>query len=157
MPCLKDGETKVIESMDIVRYIEGKYPEPPLLAESHAEKMDFLTPIFPAFAKFMKNPEFCPDREKAFLDSLQALESHLATSKFVCGGDSPSVADYSIAPKLLHAQVTTRKFTPESCSKLSEQCPNIADYMTRMCSDSSFSKAKPADDLITWGWGEARK
>ena len=50
----------------------------PLLAESHAEQMDLLSPIFPAFAKFMKNPEFCPDREKAFLDSLQALESHLA-------------------------------------------------------------------------------
>jgi len=159
MPCLKDGETKVVESGDIAKYIESKWPEPRLSADNNASMDQILAPIFPAFAKFMKNPEHCPDREQCFLSALATLEAYLAAheDRFLGVGSGPSLADYSIAPKLQHVLVTTVKFTPGTRTKMMEACPNLLKYMNKMDADEAFAKAKPTDDLIIWGWSEARK
>ena len=153
MPCLKDGDTKVVESMEIAKYLEAKCPDPKL-SDQH---MDLVNPIFPAFAKFMKNADYCPDREEAFLQALKTLDSHLDGGAFIGGSGNVSLADYSLAPKLQHIQVTVAEFTPETKEKLVQACPNLSAYMERIGQDDAFSSAKPKDDLIIWGWGQARK
>ena len=55
MPCLRQGDLKMIESGAIVDYLEKTYPDPSLTTEGMAEAVQIQSTFFPALAKLVKS------------------------------------------------------------------------------------------------------
>ena len=155
MPCLKNGDFKITESMDIVKHIEKTYPEPSLTIDNLDQCLEQASKIFPAFAKLMKDPEFDQEKENALMDVLISFEAFLKADSYL--GPKISIADYSLAPKLLHLDLVTKEFSPKTREKIRQSCPKLENFMKIMFADEAFESARPDDNVVIWGWTEARK
>ena len=161
MPCLKNGDFKIVESMEIAKYVDSNFAcgDRPNLTDCKVDEEvnNMVSAFFPSFAKFMKNTEFSQDRENALMSSLAKLNKHFEANDFL-NGSNVTLLDYSLAPKLLHMYVTTRKFYPSTSEKISKEFPHLKRYFfDTMMKDEAFASTQPPDDIIIWGWTQARK
>ena len=122
-----------------------------------SEAVQLQSTFFPALAKVIKSTAHQPDLEKSLLEQLQKLNNHLdeKKSKFFAG-DSPSLVDFNLAPKLYHMDVTLEKFYPEIHEKALKMTA-LKTYMDTIFNEEAFKKALCPRDTVVWGWSAARK
>jgi len=174
LPALRHKKECYVESDVIAEYLDFFFPEPPLKLkttknnnnnkdmDNAAEKA--VEGIFPAIAKYLKHT---PDGDeddlelKMVLDEkLKTLEDHLGskgrTGPYLVGnGESFSLLDCSLAPKLFHMQTGLEGFKNQSID-VAQQYPNVQAYMNAVFARPSFEKTLYPKETVLWGWGNAR-
>ena len=140
VPVLVDGDIVVVNSPDIVAYLEHRYPDKPVLPEEPAARVhararerlsdSFIDPIFVdiSYWKWAERPDQMPqgllEAARADLRSVYtALEQELADCDFVSG--TLSVADLALFPHLASAKAMEVEFSAEAY-------PSLARWFKRM-------------------------
>jgi glutathione S-transferase len=140
VPTLVDGAVTVINSADIVAYLEHKYPAKPVYPADPAQRVrarawercadTVVDAILVNLSYWLLNvrPDALPAglREKAQADLDQvyaAIERDLAGSDFVCG--EFSIADLALFPHLVSVQLMKVPYSPTAH-------PNLAAWMKRL-------------------------
>ncbi len=124
VPLLKDGDTRLTQSLAIIEYLEETHPEPPLLppdaagrARVRALALDIACEIHPLnnlrVLRYLVNEMKVSEDDKNrwyrhWVESgLEGLENQLtsdaATGRF-CHGDTPTLADVMLVPQVFNAQ-----------------------------------------------------
>ena len=156
MPCLRIDGLTITESGEIVKYIEKTYTEPSLTVPNLNEAMQIQANMFLPMAKFLKSKEFDEGKENDLITELNKLNEHFGKNKYLAG-DSLSLADYSLGPKLYHLDIAVDHFYPDTRKKIKNTCENLENYMTLIFEDSSFEATKYPHDVVIWGRTNARK
>ena len=140
VPTLVDGAVTVINSADIVAYLEHKYPAKPVYPADPARRVrarawercadTVVDAILVNLSYWLINerPDAMPAglREKAQADLNQiyaALERDLAGRDFVCG--EFSIAEIALFPHLVSVQIMKVPYAPE-------RYPRLAAWMKRL-------------------------
>lgn len=140
VPALADGDAVVVNSADIVAFLDHKYPEPPVYPADPASRVrarawercadTVIDPILVdiSYWGWADRPDEMPAglREAAQTDLNQvydALERDLASGNHVCG--EFSVADIALFPHLMAVRLLGVSFSPEGH-------PNLAAWLKRM-------------------------
>ena len=140
VPALVDGDITVVNSSDIVAYLEHTHPEPPIYPAEPAARVRARawercadTTVDPILAdisywSWAERPDVMPAgmREAAKRDVDQvydALERDLEGRDFVCG--DLSIADLALFPHLSAVRVLGVAFSPQ-------RHPGIAAWLKRM-------------------------
>jgi glutathione S-transferase len=140
VPTLVDGGVTVINSADIVAYLEHKYPAKPVYPADPAQRVrarawercadTVVDAILVNLSYWLLNvrPDTLPAglREKAQADLdlvYAALERDLAGRDFVCGAFS--IADIALFPHLVSVQLMKVPYSPAAH-------PNLAAWMKRL-------------------------
>jgi len=156
MPCIRMEEMKLADSGEIAKYLEATYKEPSLSDSNLEDAMAMQGPLFPAMARFVKSVEFDAQKEEHLIEELRKLDLHFASNKYLTG-NKLTLADYSLAPKLYHLDITIHHFYPDTRRKIKERFQHLENYMTQMFEDSAFDATKYPHDVVIWGWTNARK
>jgi len=156
MPCLRQGDFKMVESSAIVEHLEKKFPDPSLEVEEMEEIFKVQSGFFPAMAKFIKAPSHQRELEENLLAQLKILNDHLMKmdSTFFAGSKI-SLVDFNLAPKLYHMDATLKEFYPEIHEKVKTYTA-LHKYMETMFEESAFKDTIYPRETIIWGWSAAR-
>ncbi|KFK44105.1 hypothetical protein AALP_AA1G216500 [Arabis alpina] len=148
VPVAKIDDKWVSDSDIIVGILEEKYPEPSL--KTPPEFASVGSNIFSTFGTFLKSKDSNDGSEKALLDELEALESHLKShdGPFIAG-EKVSAVDLSLAPKLYHLKVALGHFKSWS---VPETLTHVRDYMKALFALDSFEKTKTEEKYVIAGW-----
>ena len=122
VPTLIDGDVHLTQSLAIIEYLDEKYPSPPLLPQSAADRawvralaLSIACDIHPLdnlrVLKYLDRELQIdePRRDEWYRHWIRvgfgALESHLATrvTGRYCLGDSPTLADICLVPQVANA------------------------------------------------------
>ena len=170
MPALRHKRECYVESDVIAEYLDFFFQEPPLkgggkFRTSQLDAADTaVAGIFPAIAKYLKHT---PDGDAddltlkgALEEKLGNLEAHLAAEGrkgpyLVGDGDSISLLDCSLAPKLYHMETGIDGLKNKSID-LKQQFPKVQAYLDAMFARPSFEKTVYPRETVLWGWGNAR-
>ena len=140
VPVLVDGDIVVVNSPDIIAYLDDRYPANPVYPPSPAARVHarawertsdtFVDPIFVdiSYWKWAERPDAMPqgllDAARADLAPVyDALEKELAHREFVSG--PLSVADMALFPHLASARVMEVEFSPQAH-------PNLTRWFKQM-------------------------
>ena len=140
VPVLIDGDVTVVNSSDIVAYLEHIHPEPPVYPAEPAARVrarawercadTVIDPILAdiSYWSWAERPDVMPAgmREAAQTDLdriYDALEHDLEDRDFVCG--DLSIADLALFPHLCAVRVLGVPFSPQ-------RHPRIAAWLKRM-------------------------
>ena len=156
MPCLKIDDLKLTESGEIAKYLEKTYVEPSLSDPNLEVAMSMQASMFPAMARFVKATEYDQQKEQQLMEELRKLDDHFTANKYLAG-NVLSLADYSLAPKLYHLDITVDHFYPATRKTIKEKFKHLENYMSQMFEDSSFDATKYPPEVVVWGWTNARK
>ena len=98
-----------------------------------------------------------PDLEKSLLEQLKNLNNQLDEKKTkYFAGDTPSLVDFNLAPKLFHMDVTLEKFYPKVHEKALKMTA-LKNYMDTIFNENAFKSCLCPRDTVVWGWSAARK
>jgi maleylacetoacetate isomerase len=124
VPLLKDGDTRVSQSLAIIEYLDEVHPEPPLLPGPAAERarirslaLDIACEIHPlnnlrVLRYLVRDLGLSEDAKNGWYrhwveSGLETVERRLAheagTGRF-CHGDAPTLADCVLVPQIFNAQ-----------------------------------------------------
>ncbi|MGH6905404.1 MAG: glutathione S-transferase family protein [Geminicoccaceae bacterium] len=140
VPTLVDGDVTVVNSSDIVAYLEDSHPEPPVYPRDPAARVrarawercadTVIDPILAdiSYWSWAERPDAMPTgmREAAQRDLDQiyeALERDLEDQEFVCG--DLSIADIALFPHLSAVRALGVAFSPE-------RYPRVSAWVKRM-------------------------
>ena len=140
VPALVDGDLTVVNSPDIVAYLEHTRPEPPVYPADPATRVrarawercadSAIDPILAdiSYWSWAERPDVIPagmrEAARKDLDRIyNALERDLEGRDFVCG--DLSIADLALFPHLSAVRVLAVSFSPE-------RHPRIAAWLKRM-------------------------
>jgi glutathione S-transferase len=140
VPTLVDGDIVVVNSPDIVAYLDHRYPQMPVYPEAPAARVHarawerlsdtFVDPIFVdvSYWKWAERPDQMPqgllDAARTDLRNVyDAIEKELADKEFVSG--TLSVADIALFPHLASAKAMEVEFSAEAY-------PQLARWFKRM-------------------------
>jgi glutathione S-transferase len=105
VPVLVDGERVVIDSMEILLYLEDLHPEPPLYPDDRARRqemlifIDWFNRVWKVWPNAIEAGEDVDESAAAMRESLERFESLLAGRDHLMGGDF-SAADCAVFPFL---------------------------------------------------------
>jgi glutathione S-transferase len=167
MPALRHRKECYTESDVIAQYLDFFFQEPALSGKKQAmaDADEAVDGFFPAVAKYLKHTPDGDDEDlelKANLESaLQKLETHLTrvdrTGPYLVGdGESLTLADCSLAPKLYHMQTGLKAFK-DSAIDIGSTFPSVQAYMNAMFARQSFVDALYPEETVLWGWSSARQ
>ncbi|RRT41836.1 hypothetical protein B296_00044538, partial [Ensete ventricosum] len=149
VPVIDFGDGKWVPDSDVITVIiEEKYPNPSLVTPP--EYATVGSKIFSSFVKFLRSKDPSDGSEQALVDELHALEDHLKDHGPFVNGEKISAADFSLAPKLFHLEVTLGHFKGWS---VPENLTCVQNYMKELFSKDSFIKTGAAKEYIITGWG----
>jgi glutathione S-transferase len=159
LPALQHRKECYVESGVIAEYLDFFFPAPSLKPPKGTaqEAEEALDGFFPTVAKYLKQVN---NEEEETLQNLQAaldrLESHLLSlgKDYLCG-DSITLLDCSLIPKLYHLKVGVDGFK-EGKPSLADY-PQVSAYYKRATERPSFQSTVYPEETILWGWGNARK
>ena len=140
VPALIDGDLTVVNSADIVAYLEHTHPEPPVYPAEPAARVrarawercadTVLDPILAdiSYWSWAERPDVMPagmkEAAQTDLDRIyDVLECDLEDRNFVCG--DLSIADLALFPHLCAVRVLGVAFSPQ-------RHPRIAGWLQRM-------------------------
>lgn len=150
VPCLKDGDFVLYESLAMMAYLDRKYPEPPLFGKSAEEtgliwrvisECDYLIsagdkvirPVF--FGKGLENVDEIQQAAQKIRDELKRFDEQLAHSDWLVG-EAMSAADLAVFPLV---QLCLRAATKEAAqpfdlkfAPLGERYPILAKWVRRI-------------------------
>ena len=167
MPALRHRKECYVESDVIAEYLDFFFPQPPLKVNDRS-KMDAaeqaVAGLFPSIAKYLKHvpdgDEEDIELQKGLRESLTKLEAHL---KSIANDDGPymtgntmTLVDCSLAPKLYHMKTGVEAFK-DGAINFEADFPAVAAYMKAVSDRPSFAKTVYPAEVVTWGWGNARK
>ncbi|XP_074304913.1 glutathione S-transferase DHAR3, chloroplastic-like [Silene latifolia] len=149
VPVLKVDENWVPDSDVITKYLEEKYPNPPLA--SPPEKSTVGSKIFPAFVGFLKNKEPSDEKEQELLNELNSFNDYLKENGPFISGENICAADLSLGPKLYHMEIALGHYkrwsVPDSLSY-------VKSYMKSIFSRDSFVKTTASPEDVIAGWAK---
>lgn len=147
----------MVESGAIVEHLEKSHPEPSLSIDGMQDAVQVQSTFFPALAKFIKSPTHQPDLEKNFLEQAKKLNDYLESKKSkYFSGDTISLVDFNLAPKLYHMDATLEKFYPKVHEKV-KNMKGLKDYMATMFEEEAFKACAYPKETVVWGWSAARQ
>jgi len=152
VPTLVDADKVLGDSDGILKYIEEKFPDPPLLVED-ATASEAIAPVFGGFAGFVKNKDTEKEEElkAAFETALEGLDAHLKEhGPYVCG-EALSTLDFNLAPKLWHAKHALAHYKEY---EFPEKFDSVNKYMDTIFSSDVFKKTLYAPETVVWGWSK---
>lgn len=167
MPALRHRKECYVESEVICQYLDFFFPDPINLTCSNKKKAvaanEAVDGFFPAVAKYLKHtPDGDEEDGELKVDletALQKLEDHLSNSVddsdlYLCG-DQFALQDCALAPKLYHMKTGVKAFKSDSIS-FEEHYPTVAKYMETVMARPSVAESMYPEEVIVWGWGNAR-
>ena len=168
MPALRHRKECYIESEVICQYLDFFFPEPSMTC-NHKKRIAAaeaaVNGFFPIVAAYLKHTPVNDDDDddailRANLESaLQKLEDHFLShdgeGDFLCG-DQFTVMDCVLAPKLYHMKTGLQAFKGNAINVMG-QFLKVANYMDTVFARQSFVKTMYPEDVIVWGWGNARQ
>lgn len=153
-PALQFGDTLLGDSYKIVEYLDQTYPSPPLSLPGNKEAEEVTGQIFGVFSEYAKNQDASKEAEleAKFTAELQKIEDFLGKSPgaFLCG-DSWSIADCVLVPRLYHITVVARHY--KRYSKY-EEMTNLVKYMDNAFSTDVFKATDYPPEFILHGWAK---
>lgn len=147
VPCLKDGDFVLYESIAMMAYLDRKYLEQPLFGKSPEEtgliwraisECEYLTsagdkvirPVF--FGKGLDRVDEIQEAAQKICDELKRLDEHLANSLWLVG-NAMSAADIAVFPLV---QLCLRAASKDAAKPfnlgilpLAERYPNVAKWV----------------------------
>lgn len=176
MPALRHRKECYTESDVIAQYLEFFFSEEPhypsltVKGDSEEEKdqyqvaSEIASKLFPAVAKYLKHTPDGDDDDQELLQNLQnvlqEMENHLSNQKtdstpFFGNGENITLLDCSLAPKLYHMTVGMKHFKKNEDTVLG-QYPSLKKYIDMMFDRDSFKEALYGEEVVVWGWSNAR-
>jgi len=163
LPALRHRKECYVESDVIMQYLDYFFPKPEMTASRalKGKTNEAVDGFFPAVAQYLKHTPDGDDDDvelKFNVESaLERLEDHLSAVEgdFLCG-DQFTLQDCAMAPKLYHMKTGIQAFKNGSID-VKAKFPNVNRYMDKVFGRSSFIDALYPEDVIVWGWGNARK
>jgi glutathione S-transferase len=167
MPALRHRKECYTESEVIAQYLDFFFQEPELSGKKQAmaDVNEVIDGFFPAVAKYLKHT---PDGDDDDLElkgnleaALQKLETHLTredrTGPYLVGdGESLTLADCSLAPKLYHMQTGLKAFK-DNAIDVGSRFPSTRAYMDAVFARQSFVDGLYPEETVVWGWSSARQ
>ena len=145
---------------EAVDYIERLYPHPSLTQTQTKRSVGIGTDgswIFSRFSALMRNKDPAKDQrlKEALLSELKRLDIFLRSKKAASGGsfffmdgNTISMADCSLLPKLWHVKVAG----PKKGFEIPETLEGVSEYLAMAMKNVAFIKSKPDDRVITERW-----
>ena len=164
MPALRHRKECYVESDVIAEYLDFFFPNPELKSDkARMQKAEaVLEGFFPALAKYAKHTPDGDEEDETLKSNLEEklnlLEQHLSGddgSGPYLAGDVLTLPDCSLAPKLYHMKVILKAFKGDSIN-IPEKYPKLSSYMETMFNRESFKNTAYPEDVVIWGWGNAR-
>jgi len=179
MPALRHRKECYVESDVIAQYLDfffqgddddgNKRKDLSPYSKAEMEEGGACTDgFFPAVAKYLKSVDNGSEDDISLKqnleDALNKIESHLAKydddgrkGPFLVGdGEHITLVDCSLAPKLYHLSVGLKAFK-ESAIDIAQSYPMLGAYMDAVFGLDSFKDASYPEEVVVWGWGNARK
>ena len=163
MPALRHRKECYVESDVIAEYLDFFFRDPPLksLDRDAMEAAEEATAgLFPAIAQYLKHTPDGDDVDEEKKENLEAALSKLETHLQEAGGplmtgESMTLVDCSLAPKLFHMQTGIESFKNDAIN-VQSQFPAVGAYMDAVFARDSFQNTSCPKETVTWGWGNAR-
>jgi len=125
--------------------------------------------IFPAVARYLKSVENGSEEDLILKENLKTalgkIESYLSndegertrTGPFLAvDGEQITLIDCSLAPKLYHLSVGLTAFKDDAVD-IGQDFPKLKAYMDAIFERDSFKETSYPEEVIVWGWGNARE
>ena len=164
MPALRHRKECYVESEVICQYLDFFFPNPSMTCKNKKTKAAAeaaVDGLFPRVAKYLKHTPDGDDDDAILKESLesglQILEDHLLCQEgqFLCG-DQFTVMDCALTPKLYHMKTGLKVFKADAVV-VEEQFPKVSKYMDTVMARQSFVTTMYPEDVIVYGWGNARQ
>jgi glutathione S-transferase len=160
LPALRHRKEAYVESEVICQYLDYFFPDPNLTCKEKKTKAaadEAVDGFFPAVATYFKHTPDGDEDDVVLKENLEAalqkLEDHLE-GDFLCG-DQFTLVDCALVPKLYHMKTGVKEFKSGSIN-FDEQFPKVAKYMEGVFARKSFVDSIYPEEVIIWGWGNAR-
>ena len=160
MPCVVHAGVAHVETKQILGWIEQQFPGPSLAVPEEYVSVVERSMFFPELAAFTKNTDSSKDDDlKLNLQmALTRLRTHLFSldpgTRFMAG-DTPSLLDCELMPKLYVLQNATKHFKGYSLDDLREG-DDVRMYYERVSALPPFAQSCYPPDVCIWGWQQAR-
>jgi len=166
MPALRHRKECYVESDVICQYLDFFFEEPALTVKKKEMNVakDCTDGFFGCVARYLKHTNNS-DKEDLTLksnleDKLGELNEHLSRDErsgpyFTSDGETFTLVDCSLAPQLHHLKVGLKAFK-DNAVDLETSFPAVWGYMTKVFERSSFQEAIYEEDVVIWGWKNAR-
>jgi len=169
MPALRHRKECYVESDVIAQYLDFFFQEPPMSDKKRfvAKAQDATDGLFPCIAKYLKHTPDGDEEDEALklslVEALSRLEDHLGDESdgertgpyFVGNGETFTLVDASLAPKLYHMQTGLKGFKGNAIDTAAE-FPKLRKYMDSVFSRQSFVDSIYPEETVVWGWSNAR-
>lgn len=151
LPVLKHGDEVVMDSDEIMQYIDDNFPTPDLRydnMEAHSACLD----IFSKFSFYIKNVSHTSEY---LLKELVTIDRFLekAGTRFLCGNFITHL-DCLMLPKLQHIRVAAKAFQDFDIPLC---VPALWRYLAAAYSNDTFRKTCPSDQEIVHHWSEKKE
>mmetsp|Transcript_362 Transcript_362/g.1059 ORF Transcript_362/g.1059 Transcript_362/m.1059 type:complete len:231 (-) Transcript_362:548-1240(-) len=173
MPALRHRRECYVESDVIAQYLDFFFQEPEMSGptkKAQREAGEACDGFFPAVARYLKHTPDNDAEDVELRENLEEvlgkLEEHLGrddrAGPYLAGdGETFTLVDASLAPKLLHMEVGLRNFKKGDGGgamddMVREKFPMVRAYMDAVFERPSFMEASYPEETILWGWGNAR-
>ncbi|XP_041378459.1 chloride intracellular channel protein 2-like [Gigantopelta aegis] len=151
LPVIRHEDEVVMDSDEIVQYIDENFPSPDLRytnLQAHTVCLD----IFSKFSFFVKNVSH---NHEPLLKELHALDSFMqgAGTRFLCS-DKLTHLDCLMLPKLQHIRVASKAFKDFD---FPPGLTGLWSYLRNAYADETFRKTCPSDQEIVHHWSSKRE
>ncbi|KAL8571188.1 hypothetical protein ACOMHN_010649 [Nucella lapillus] len=151
LPVLKHGEEVVMDSDEIMQYIDDNFPLPDLRydnVEAHSVCLD----VFSKFSFYVKNVSHT---DEYLIKELFIVDKFLekAGTRYLCG-DSLTHLDCLMLPKLQHIRVAASAFKD---FRIPQQLAALWRYLATAYGNDTFRKTCPSDQEVVHHWSEKRE
>lgn len=151
LPVLKHGDEVVMDSDEIMQYIDDNFPVPDLRynnPEAHSACLD----IFSKFSFYVKNVSHTTEHLNKELITIDRFLERSGT-KFLCGNNITHL-DCLMLPKLQHIRVAAKAFMN---FEIPLYLPSLWRYLATAYSNDTFRKTCPSDQEIVYHWSEKKE
>jgi len=170
LPALRHRKECYVESDVIAQYLDFFFQDPPLAGKKKlvAEAEDAVDGLFPAIARYLKHTPDGDEEDVQLKSDLEAvlsrMEEHLSDpdeskgrgGSFIVGdGESFSLLDASLAPKLYHMEIGLESLK-DGAINVADKFPKARAYMDALFSRPSFQETLYSKETVVWGWSNAR-
>ncbi|KAK6177482.1 hypothetical protein SNE40_015574 [Patella caerulea] len=151
LPVFKHGDEVVIDSDEIVQYIDENFLKPDLRydnLQAHSQCLD----IFSKFNFFIKNVS---STAEGLLNEIKSINDYLArTETKYLAGNSITHLDCLVMPKLQHIRIAAEAFKD---FLIPRKYTHFWRYMETAYNNDTFRKTCPSDQEIVFHWSSKRE
>ena len=158
MPCVVHQGVAHVDTKQILGWIEQQFPGPSLAVDEEFVSVVDRSQFWPALAAFTKNTDSSKDEglKLELQMALTRLRGHLySTGSRFLAGDTPSLLDCDLLPKLYVFQHATKHFKDYNLDEFLKG-DDVRMYYERASALPPFANSCYPPDVCIWGWQQAR-